>query len=66
MGSAAMADNQGVTESWRPARRANVIDPQVKRMGLVAAGVAAVLALGVGGYTLVSRRPARHPGDRGR
>ncbi len=52
-----MADNQGVTESWRPARRANVIDPQVKRMGLVAAGVAAVLALGVGGYTLVSRRP---------
>lgn len=44
-------------ESWRTPRRPSLVDGQVKRMGLIAAAVAALAALGFGGYALVGRGP---------
>jgi hypothetical protein len=44
-------------ESWRPQRQRGAVDPQIKRMGLIAGGVAAMLALGFGAYSLIGMRP---------
>ena len=53
-----MADRLSmVTESWRPQRRGTLIDPQIRRMGLIAGGAVVVLGLGVGGYAMLARRP---------
>jgi hypothetical protein len=43
-------------ESWRPQRHRGAVDPQLKRMGLIAGGVAALLALGFGAYSLIGVR----------
>lgn len=48
-------------ESWRPQRHPGGLDPDIKRMALVAAGVAALLAVGVGGYRLAGRSPHAVP-----
>ncbi len=45
------------TESWRPQRRASIFDPQIRRMALIAGGAAAVLGVGVAGYSLIAHRP---------
>lgn len=47
--------------SWRPQRQASLLDPQVKRLGLIAGGVAAVMGLGVAGYTLLGSGPRSIP-----
>lgn len=49
------------SESWRPQRRESSFDPQIKRMGAIAGGVAVVLALGYGGYAMVGRAPRAVP-----
>lgn len=49
------------TESWRPQRREPMFDPQVRRIALLACGAAVVLGLGVGGYSLLARRPQGIP-----
>ena len=49
------------SESWRPQRRASLLDAQVTRMAMVAGGLAAVLALGYGGYSLINRAPRTVP-----
>ena len=49
------------TESWRPNRRAESMDPQVKRMGMAAAGLAGLLVVGFGGYALIGHRPHTIP-----
>ncbi len=41
------------TESWRPHRRPETIDPQIKRIGMAAAGFAGLLVVGFGGYALI-------------
>ena len=52
-----MANHLNVpTESWRTPRRSTLFDPQMVRMGAIAAGVLGVLALGVGGYALLGHR----------
>ena len=57
-----MADRLNIPAgSWRPRPRGSFIDPQVKRIGVVAAGLAAVLGLGFGGYSLVVHRPHTVP-----
>ena len=50
-----------LSPSWRPQREDTLFDPQLKRMVLIAAGVAAVLALAVGGYRLVGHTPRSVP-----
>ncbi len=49
------------SESWRPQRRASLLDAQVTRMALIAGGLAAVVALGYGGYSLIARAPRTVP-----
>lgn len=49
-------------ESWRaPPRGIARLDPQLVRIGVVAAGVAGVLALGFGGYALMGHRSLAIP-----
>ena len=44
-------------ESWRATRRQpRALDPQMIRMGVMAAGAVGVMILGVGGYALVAHR----------
>ena len=45
------------TESWRSQRRGTLIDPQIRRMALIAGGAVVLVALCVGGYTMMARRP---------
>ena len=53
-----MADRLTIaTESWRPQRREAWIDPQIRRMALIAGGAVVVVALGVGGYSMLAHRP---------
>ena len=54
-----MSDNLNIqAESWRgPRRRSGQMDPQMVRMAIMAAGVLGVVALGAGGYALISHRP---------
>ncbi len=49
------------TESWRPQRQPSAFDPDIKRMAVMAAGVMALLAVGVGGYKLAGRSPRAVP-----
>ncbi len=49
------------TESWRPQRHAGWAGSQVKQVAVIAAGVVALLAVGVGGYTLGGRGPRAVP-----
>jgi SPOR domain len=52
-----MADHLNIpAESWRTPRRNGPMDPQMVRMGMIAAGVAGVLVLGMGGYALLGHR----------
>jgi hypothetical protein len=53
-----MSDKLNIpAESWRaPRRSVGPLDPQIVRMGLIAAGFAGVVALGVGGYALLGHR----------
>jgi SPOR domain len=52
-----MADHLNIpAESWRTPRRSAPMDPQMVRIGVIAAGVAGVLALGMGGYALLGHR----------
>ena len=45
------------SESWRPPRRQpRALDPQMIRMGVLAAGAVGVVILGMGGYALVAHR----------
>lgn len=53
-----MSDNLNVpAESWRGPRRRRQMDPQMVRMGVIAAGVVGVVALAAGSYALIGRRP---------
>ncbi len=53
-----MADRLSVTtDSWRPQRRAGLIDPQIRRMALIAGGAVVVAGLGFGGYSMLAHRP---------
>jgi hypothetical protein len=53
-----MSDNLNIpVESWRtPRRKSSPVDPQMVRMGVIAAGVVGVVLLGVGGYALMGHR----------
>ena len=55
-----MSERLSTTQSWRPERRA-AIDPQMMRLALIAGGVVAVIAAGVGGYALMDHRPRSVP-----
>ena len=53
-----MSDNLHIpAESWRaPRRQSRPMDPQMVRMGVLAAGVLGVVVLGAGGYALLGHR----------
>jgi hypothetical protein len=46
------------SESWRaPRRQSRQMDPQMVRMGVIAAGVLGLVVIAAGGYALIGRRP---------
>ena len=49
------------SDSWRPQRRASVLQYKVVRVGLLAVGVVVMLGVGYGGYTFMSRSPGAVP-----
>ena len=53
-----MSDNLHIpAESWRaPRRQSRPLDPQMIRMGVIAAGALGVVVLGVGAYAMLSHR----------
>jgi len=54
-----MSDKVNIpSESWRaPRRQSGPMDPQMLRMGVMAAGLLGVVALAVGGYAMLGHRP---------
>lgn len=53
--------SERLSPSWRPQRQEPLIDPAVKRMAMIAGGVAGVVMLAAGGYSMIGRAPRQVP-----